>query len=210
MSLSVQPHWCRRLPLQQQSVMLLAARGPDGIEKHHLCKGVVRAYRGTVLIAAKYGRELTWGERADTFMSLDAFAIQDSWRQAVDAFIDCHDSLPKHYIAHLMHGAQIVGFKHPDPRFRQRWSDFYLQMVEVFHLNPETEAQMDVRLGDWNRDHWSDRSGAVIVAQMQDAFTMFKEANPKAGGDDFVKFVRDFLFVDLDTLRNTREPYGPR
>jgi hypothetical protein len=194
MSLSVQPYWCRRLPVQQQSVMLLASRGPDGVGKYHPCKAVVRAYRGTVLVAAKYGRPLDWGEKADTFMSLERFANDAVWRQDVDAFLDAHDELPKHYLAHLMHGAQIVGFKHPDDRFRSRWSGFYHQLVDVFHLNPETEEEMDERLGDWNRDHWSGRTREPIVAQIQDAFTMFKEAHPHADGEDFVKFVRDFLF----------------
>jgi hypothetical protein len=78
-TLSVQPEWCRALPLQQQSVMLLAARGPDGVTKMHPCKGVVVAYRGCVLLAAKYGRELRFGERADSFMSLDAFCSAGSY-----------------------------------------------------------------------------------------------------------------------------------
>lgn len=35
-SISVQPEWCLSLPIQQQSVLFLAARGPDGIKKRHL------------------------------------------------------------------------------------------------------------------------------------------------------------------------------
>jgi hypothetical protein len=153
-ALSVQPPWCTALPLQQQSVLLLAARGPDGVGKLHPCKAVVRAYRGCVLVAAKYGRSLAWGEKADTFMSLDRFADVSHWASDVDAFLDHHDSLQKHYIAHLMHGAEILGYKHPDVRFRSKWSNFYSAMVEVFHLNPETEAEMDKRLGDWGREFW--------------------------------------------------------
>jgi hypothetical protein len=54
-----------------------------------------------------------------------------------------------------MHGAQILGYKHPDERFRERWLGFYLRAVEEFHLQPETETQMDTRLGDWNQEHWT-------------------------------------------------------
>jgi hypothetical protein len=154
MEISVQPAWCRQLPVQQQSVLFLAGRGPDGTPKNHPCKTVHVAYRACVFLAAKYGRSLAWGEKADGFMSLDVFANDDAWNAAVKEFFRHHDELPSHYRSHLMHGVQILGFKHPDPRFRQRWSQFYLAMVEDLHLNPETEAEMDRRLSDWDRTHW--------------------------------------------------------
>lgn len=153
---SVQPEWCRKLPIQQQSVLFLAGRGPDGVAKIHPCKEVHIAYRGSVFVAAKYGRPLRWGERADSFMSLDVFADEVRWDAAVVAFFDHHDELAKHYIAHLMHGAQILGYKHPDPRFRERWADFYMDCVRMLHVNHETEVEMDRRLGDWGREHWEE------------------------------------------------------
>ena len=151
---SVQPEWCRKLPLQQQSVLFLGARGPDGVAKKHACKPICIAYRGCVFLAGKYGRLLKWGERADTFMSLDVFADEEKWAEAVKQFMDNRDELASHYLNHLMHGAQILGFKHPDARFRKRWHEFYLTMVAGHHLNPETEEEMDKRLGDWDRQHW--------------------------------------------------------
>lgn len=151
---SVQPEWCRRLPVQQQSVLFLAGRGPDGIGKYHPCKRVVRAYRATVFVAARYGRQLRWGERSDGFMSLEEFSDDVLWTAAVEAFFDSSDDLPHHYIAHLMHGAQIVGYRHPDSRFAARWQAFYLSCVDDLHLRPETSEELDARLGDWNRAHW--------------------------------------------------------
>lgn len=151
---SVQPSWAAKLPMQQQSVLFLAARGPDTARKHHPCKPVVRAYRATVLVAAKRGRLLNWGEPADTFMALDVFADDGAWDQAVRDFIDHWSEMPQHYLAHLMHGAEILGYKHPDPRFRKRWYEFYLRCVDQYHLRPETEQQMDKRLGDWGREYW--------------------------------------------------------
>lgn len=161
MEKSVQPEWCRKLPLQQQSVLFLAGRGPDGMAKVHPCKAVHVAYRGSAIVAAKYGRPLHWGERADSFMSLDVFADDRAWEDAVKQFFNHHDELPKHYLVHLMHGAQILGYKHPDERFRKRWNAFYLECVDMFHLRPESEADMDKRLGDWGRTHWDDESPMV-------------------------------------------------
>ena len=153
--LSVQPEWCLCLPLQQQSVLLLAARGPDGLAKSHPCKDVQRAYRGTVLLAARYGRSLEWGERADSFMSLDQFADAAVWQDVIDSFFFWVDDLPHHFLMHLLHAAEIIGYKHPDVRFRSRWNEFYRRAVHDLHLNPETEEQMDARLSDWDRKHWA-------------------------------------------------------
>jgi hypothetical protein len=154
---SVQPEWCRKLPLQQQSVLFLAGRGPDGIAKFHPCKAVHVAYRGTIFIAAKYGRPLEWGEKADTFMSLDKFADNDLWREALTSFFENAGEVSFHYFTHLMHGAQICGYKHPDERFRDRWHEFYIRCVLDMHLSPESEAEMDKRLGDWGREYWGER-----------------------------------------------------
>lgn len=152
--LSVQPTWMTTLTLQQQSVLMLASRGPDGTAKHHPCKDVIRAYRGTVLVAARYGRTLHWAESADTFMSLDLFADDDRWADAVTRFFSSLDGLPHHYILHLLHGAQILGYKHPDERFRGRWTSFYAESCDDMHMNRETEQQMDARLSDWDRAGW--------------------------------------------------------
>jgi hypothetical protein len=151
---SVQPQWCAGLPLQQQSVLFLAARGPDGIAKVHPCKAVVQAYRGTVLMAARYGRMLRFAEMADSFMTLDRFGHRAFWEEDKRAYFAHQDSLPHHYHLHLMHGAQILGYKHPDNRFRQRWLDFYLEAVHDLHLLPESEQAMDNRLSDWFRVDW--------------------------------------------------------
>ena len=151
---SVQPDWCRTLTLQQQSVLLLASRGPDGVAKYHPCKKVQVAYRGCVLVAARTGRELAWGESSDAFMSLREFADDTTWAAAVYEFIDHHDSIPHHFTMHLMHGAEILAYKHPDSRFRDRWLHFYLTMARVLHMNPETEEEMDRRLNDWGREGW--------------------------------------------------------
>jgi hypothetical protein len=157
---SVQPEWCTELPLQQQSVLFLAARGPDGIGKFHPCKGVVRAYRGTVLLAAKYGRLLRLGEYGDTFMSLDRFNWPAHWADDVHLYFTSLDSLPHHYHLHLMHGAQILGYKHPDEVFRERWLQFYLDAVKDLHLLPESEEAMDNRLSDWWRTEWEETEEA--------------------------------------------------
>jgi hypothetical protein len=146
------------LTMQQQSVLVLAARGPDGVAKHHPCKDVVRAYRGSVLLAAKFGRPLRWGESADTFMSLELIADDQKWAVAVQQYFYFIDELPHHYHMHLMHGAQVLGYKHPHGAMRTQWLWFYHRCVSDAHLAPETEEEMDRRLGDWGRRRWDEEA----------------------------------------------------
>lgn len=155
-TVSVFPDWMATLPMQQQSVLVLAARGPDGARKHHPCKDVVRAYRACVLKAAYYGRDMALGESADHFMSMDMIAYRSTWGRAVKSFFDSVDELPHHYYLHLAHGAEILGYKHPDPVIRVRWKFFYDKCCDDMHVTPETEEEMDRRLGDWGRRHWGE------------------------------------------------------
>jgi hypothetical protein len=170
MNRSVQPEWCRELSIQQQSVLFLAARGPDGIAKAHPCKDVVRAYRGTVLVAARYGVSLDYGQDSigDDFMDLSKMADDVVWAEVVREFFRHHDELPHHYLMHLLHGAQILGYKHPDERIAQRWRAFYLDMVRDLHLFPESEAAMDARLSDWGRKEWVEMIPAPLPAESAD------------------------------------------
>lgn len=157
---SVQQSWALVLPMQQQGVLLLATRGPDGIAKDHPIKPIVQAYRATVLNAAHIGRPFSLDDvvenRApgDTFMTLEFFRRPADWAIVLDRFFRSIDNVSHHYLWHLAHGAQIIGYKHPDVRMRIGWRKLYFAMVEDMHLNPETEQQMDARLNDWGREGW--------------------------------------------------------
>lgn len=146
---SVQPEWCTQLPLQMQSVLLLAARGADGIAKFHPSKGVQRAYRASVLKGAYYGDVLPIDDTDDnSFMSNVDFAKWSRWELVTKAFFDTVDDLPFHFVLHLVHGAEILAYKHPDEAYRYRWLAFYEEAVKDMHLTPETEAELDARLND--------------------------------------------------------------
>jgi hypothetical protein len=147
--------WLFDLTMQQQSVLVLACRGPDGVGKFHPCKEIVTRYRATVLKAAYLGRAMRVGEGDDTtFMTLRGFDGAGTWREMCKVFFDHVDELPHHYYMHLMHGAEIAAYKHPNPTFRIRWLDFYTRCCHDLHLVPESEETMDRRLGDWDRKHW--------------------------------------------------------
>ena len=75
---------------------------------------------------------------------------------AVSAYFSTVDEIPLHFHLHLVHSSEILGYKHPVPSIRNFWHQLYLQFVKGFHMNPETEAEMDKRLGD-QFDDWRAR-----------------------------------------------------
>ena len=145
----VVPAWLMGLSYQQQSVILLALRGPDGVRKEHPAKQIHTAYRATVLRAAFRGRFLRWGEAAAGFMSLELIAHPSDWSAAIKTFFKHVDALPHHYVSHLAHAAEIIGYRHPDERFRLAWGLFYRAWCDDKHVNPESHDQMNLRLNDW-------------------------------------------------------------
>lgn len=80
----------------------------------------------------------------------------------VDAYLRDLDMLPHHFQLHFLHSAEIVGYKHPDPRIRAWWAGLYVRLVHDMHLFPETEAQLDARLGD-SREGWLERADPATV-----------------------------------------------
>lgn len=125
--------WVFELPFRMQSVLMSAMRGCDTARKDDNSKSITRALRPILCNNA---------DPSNTFMGKPK-PPADETRQ----FLWDMDSYPTHFIAHLMHAAEIVGYKHPDAELRGWWLGFYHDVVKGLHLNPETEDQLDVRLG---------------------------------------------------------------
>lgn len=56
---SVLQEWVEDLPMMQQTVLLTAVRGPDGLPKYHATKWLLRWYRRCTLLSALDGRVLS-------------------------------------------------------------------------------------------------------------------------------------------------------
>jgi hypothetical protein len=130
----------------QQSVLISAIRNSDGVAKFHKQKPLTRWYRRCVLMSAFDQCELhapgTPGGGSFTGPVADIDA-------ALDDFIDSRDEMTLHYYAHAMHAFEILGYKHPEKLYtRPFWHNAYLRMVHALHAWPESEEEMDKRLGD--------------------------------------------------------------
>jgi len=64
----------------------------------------------------------------------------------MDNFVDDHDVYPMHWLMHIVHAFEILGYKHPTYKDRQRCLWFYELLAHCFHLFKETEIEMDLRL----------------------------------------------------------------
>jgi hypothetical protein len=89
------------------------------------------------------------GESAGDYLLMNF--EESSWRRALHDFQQVEDELPLHYYTHLMHGAQVLAYKHPDRDIRRCWLRFYEQCCEYLHVWPESEVFMDQRLDDFGR-----------------------------------------------------------
>ncbi len=130
---SVLKDWVFELPFRMQSVLMSAMRGCDTARKDDVSKAVTRALRPILC------------NNADSSNSFMAETIPD--KAKAEQFLWDLDSYPMHFVAHTMHAVEIIGYKHPDKKLSAWWKKYYLDMVKALHLNPETEAQLDVRLG---------------------------------------------------------------
>lgn len=173
---AVSQHWTHALSLMQQTVLLTAVRGPDGLPKYGGVKMVLRWYRRCVLLSAldrkvldnpheNNGGSFTGPSYHDTDL-FEGFP-KEHWEihmnEVVGDYIRELDAIPHHFQLHFLHAAEIVGYKHPDPRIQAWWQAVYFRLVDDMHLSPESEAALDRRLGD-SREGWLERADPATIA----------------------------------------------
>lgn len=151
--------WVEDLTFMQQSVLITSCRGPDGIRKDHPVKLLNRALRRSFMIRAFEG-DIEWDFWAPGGGSFTG-AITGTWAAITDSYLRTVDELPHHYQLHIMHAAEVLGYKHPDHVcVRGYWMSLYFAIVNDAHLLPESEDAMDKRLGDYE-EHWKAAAGTT-------------------------------------------------
>lgn len=138
---SVLHDWVHGLTFQMQALLLTAMRGPDENNKFNAAKAIVRYLRGSVIKPAG-----NWCSRNDNDFMWGEYGM---FTEYADAFWQDHDEYPHHFIMHLVHCAEVLAYKHPNEVTRIYWGSFYSDACKSFHMNQETEKQMDKRLSDF-------------------------------------------------------------
>lgn len=155
----VTQEWTHKLSCMQQTVLLTAVRGPDGVAKYHPVKFMLRWYRRCTLLNSLEKRvvhtpyELGGGSFTGPSYNVKGLPHPNhDWEipmnELFETYLKATDELPHHFQLHFMHAAEIVGYKHPNDRTRVWWNCIYTELVRDFHLYPESERQMDERLSD--------------------------------------------------------------
>jgi hypothetical protein len=163
--MSVIQQWVSRLPLMQQTVLLTAIRGPDGLNKHSPAKAMLRAYRRTILLSAMDGTALGPYDKGGGSFTAPCTHPDGVTGVMID-YIKGVDELPLHFHLHVCHAVEIVGYKHPENYTREHWNYFYQALCADMHVEPETVEQLDFRLGD-NRENWIESQSTPLGAIIQ-------------------------------------------
>ncbi len=158
--------------MMQQTVILTAIRGPDGLPKYGSVKMLLRWYRRCVLLSAMDGKVLEnpYDNNGGSFTG-PSFkphqALDQGWETTMDEIVSEYlrtlDAIPHHFQMHFMHAVEILGYKHPDERVRGWWNRVYHRLVNDMHCHVESQSEMDERLGD-DRSGWLRRADAATVA----------------------------------------------
>lgn len=151
--MSVLQPWVERLSFMQQSVLIAAVRAPDTLRKDHPAKQLMRWYRRSILICAfEKIVHVTPDEPCGgkfTGPIVDALRLRDEYLHNVD-------EIPHHFHLHLLHAAEIIAYRHPDPGISRWWRDFYTLGVNDMHVRPESVSEMMIRLSD-DETAWKER-----------------------------------------------------
>ncbi len=176
--MNVVQEWVSELTMMQQTVLLEATRGPDGLKKYHPSKYLLRWYRRCILVSAMDGAVITdpldssrggsfTGPIPTTYEALVLGLPNPYWEYHADAVVTEYlqeiDEVPHHFQLHIMHAFEILGYKHPDRRIRKWWCGVYVRLVRDMHLNVELEEQLDYRLGD-SREQWLEHADEATRA----------------------------------------------
>ena len=133
---SVLQPWVETLGLRHQGVLMSCIRGCDSVPKDDPTKLLARCLRAVILVS--------FDPKPSSFIE----NVEDpELERRMVAVLKDHDHYPVHYIMHLLHGAEIIGYHHPDWSVRDDWNWFYIKLCSCFHLNPESKAALDERLG---------------------------------------------------------------
>lgn len=137
---SVLKDWVMELGLRHQGVLLTVVRGCDTAPKDDPSKLFTRCIRGVIL-------NCHCGDAVKAVSSFIEKVTDDELVHRFNAFRKNLDHYPHHYVMHVVHAVQIIGYTYPsDDVTRAIWCRFYETLCRGLHVPPESPEMMDRRL----------------------------------------------------------------
>lgn len=132
--------WLEQIPIRMQSTLLLSLRGPDT----HRCPEVKKVQRWLRGLTFKPGNP----DNVAEFM-MDVEGVPDLYEKGALAYELYYCT--QHFYSHLMHGLEVIAYRHPEFRQANKALVLFNGMATSMHLMPETCEQFETRLGtrDW-------------------------------------------------------------
>lgn len=148
---SVLQDWVMELPLREQGTLVTAVRGCDTAPKfpvpadeHYMVENG-RA-NGTERHLTAFLRWCFMNpadvREVDVPGSFFMSTPPTDWRASE------FGHFPQHWYAHIMHGFEVIGYRHPDPHVRATAYVIYNKFVRNLHLNPERQEEFEERLSE--------------------------------------------------------------
>ena len=132
---SVIKPWVNTLTWKAQSALMTAVRGCDSDDAPHT-RDAVRWLRRQIFYDA---------DVEGTFVKTVIGSVSPKVIKRELEYMSIH------FVGHLAHGMQIIGYKHPDENVRIFALGWYNDFCQMLHCDPEPEFAMDGRLTD-NRE----------------------------------------------------------
>lgn len=105
---SILQPWVEELPLRMQGVLMSAVRGCDTAPRHDTSKILQRIYRSEIL-------ECSCGDPQKSVSYILPADVPTTVRRMNEFLEDC-DHYPAHFVLHVVHAAEILGYYHPRSR----------------------------------------------------------------------------------------------
>ncbi len=120
---------------KEQTVVLCALRGTDSCGTP-VVKSITRWIRNITLRNAAPDK---------TFMRVEPFP---NIHTVAESRPLTFDMLPVHYLGHLMHALEVIGYRHPEINISSVAQLAYYRLCDYLHLCPETLEDFTTRLTD--------------------------------------------------------------
>jgi len=193
--MTVLQKWLEAIPLRMQSTLVLSLRGPDT----HRCpeiKKVQRWMRGLVFVPGN-------PDNVNEFMAplSEVPALVEKGPLAREL-----EFTTQHFYSHLMHGLEVITYKHPDADTAVKASELCWGMCDLLHLQMETPEGMQERLG--TRTDWKDGRQPKSFEDVEDPVTVAEphvcDGCPKALDDCFPETMGTFCSIKAGVLERER------
>ena len=131
------------LPLREQGTLLTAVRGCDLAPKYD-DDGSVRDTPERRLTAWIRWAFMNPADPREVDIPGAFFQSRPPFPFKASAF----GHYPLHWVSHVMHACEVIGFRHPDFHTAKTGMVLYHRFAEMLHLHPETKLQMIARLSE--------------------------------------------------------------